>query len=337
MQKRRRVGLVVNPTAGGGSAKDVGTTLARRLVEEGFDVIGLSALSAEVALDNVRRQVGEVIALVVVGGDGMVHLGIQAVAETQIPLGVIPVGTGNDFAAAARIPSHPDRAVDELVRRLADGAEPRVVDLLHVEGEGVENAPARWVAGAVSAGLDAAVNARANGMRFPRGSSRYVIAAIREILGYRSWGYRLAVQGVSLTPPQRSQLESFPGMLVGSPDARNEHEVTWEDRGALVTAANGSTLGGGIRIAPNARIDDGSFELVIARDVGRMTAGRLFPLMIAGAHLRSAHLRAISGRAVTIESLDPPERGPAVYGDGERIGLLPVRVEVRRRALRLLA
>ncbi|MFL0410307.1 diacylglycerol/lipid kinase family protein [Microbacterium paludicola] len=335
MQETRRVGLVVNPTAGGGTAKEVGAQLARRLVDAGFDVIGLSALSADVALDNVRGRLSELDYLVVVGGDGMVHLGIQAVAATQIPLGIIPVGTGNDFAAAARLHADPDRAIEKLVAGITAGTTPRAVDLLRVEGTGVIDGGC-WVAGAVSAGIDAAVNARANRMRFPRGSSRYVIAAIREILGYRSWGYRLTIEGVAPTPPQRAELETFPGLLMGARDDHGEHTLTWEQRGALVTAANGSTFGGGIRVAPNARIDDGSLELVLARDVGRLTAARLFPLMIAGAHLRSPHLRAISARAVTIDSLDGPASSPVVYGDGERIGALHIRVQVHRGALRLL-
>lgn len=324
---------MVNPTAGGGVAKDVGARLARGLVEAGAKVVGLSALSGEVARENVRRELTDIDALVVVGGDGMVHLGIQELAQTGVALGIIPVGTGNDFAAAARISPDPDRAVAELLARITRGAEPRLVDLLHVEGSGVEGERSRWVAGAVSAGLDAAVNARANRMRFPRGSSRYVVAALREILAYRSWNYHLTAEGVTIAPPQRAHLEGFPGLLVGSIGAQGEHTVTWDQRGALVTAANGPTVGGGIRIAPNAHIADGSLELVLARDVGRRTAGILFPMMMAGVHLRSTHLRAISARAVTIESPDKP----AVYGDGERIGTLPVRVEVRPGVLRLLA
>ncbi|GAA1724201.1 diacylglycerol/lipid kinase family protein [Microbacterium paludicola] len=324
-----------DPTAGGGTAKDVGAQLARRLVDAGFDVIGLSALSADVALDNVRGRLSELDYLVVVGGDGMLHLGIQAVAATQIPLGIIPVGTGNDFAAAARLHTDSARAIEELVAGITAGTTPRAVDLLRVEGTGVVDGGC-WVADAVSAGIDAAVNARAGRMRFPRGSSRYVIAAIREILGYRSWVYRLTIEGVAPTPPQRAELETFPGLLMGARDDHGEHTLTWEQRGALVTAANGSTFGGGIRVASNARIDDGSLELVLARDVGRLTAARLFPLMIAGAHLRSPHLRAISARAVTIDSLDGPASSPIVYGDGEPIGALPIRVQVHRGALRLL-
>jgi diacylglycerol kinase (ATP) len=331
----RRVGLVVNPTAGGGRAKDVGARFARDLTSAGLQVVGLSALGAEAALENVRRALPSIEALVVVGGDGMVHLGIQALAETSVPLGVLPVGTGNDFAGVVGIPRSPRKASAELARRLREREAPRSVDLLRVQGPGVQGdrGDTRWVAGAVSAGLDAAVNARANALRFPRGSSRYVVSAVREILGYRAWTYRLRADGVPLSAAQRAALAEFPGVSIGRADAGGEYAVSWDQRGALVTAANGARIGGGIRVAPSARVDDGYLDLVLARDVGRLTAARLFPLLLAGAHLRSTHLRAMTARAVTIESID----APAVYGDGERIGSAPVQVEVLAGALRLLA
>ena len=332
----RRIGMVVNPAAGGGTAKEVGASFARTVVDAGCEIVGLSALSADVALSNVRDALHHIDALVVVGGDGIVHLGVQAVAQTDVPLGLIPVGTGNDFAAATGVPLVPADAIAAVMRRLVDGTAPRSLDLLRLEGAGVEGGAPRWVAGAVSAGLDAAVNARANRMRFPKGASKYVVAAVREILSYRSWGYRLQVEGVDLTPPQRAQLERFPGLTI-EPAVRGENRLTWESRGALVTAANSSTIGGGIRVAPDALLDDGLLDLILARDVGALTAGKLFPLMIAGRHLRSDDLRAIRARTVTLESSDAPAEWPAVYGDGERVGTLPVRVEVVPGALRLLA
>ncbi|MBO3661940.1 diacylglycerol kinase [Microbacterium sp. NEAU-LLB] len=329
--------MVVNPAAGGGTAKEVGASFARTVVDAGCEIVGLSALSADVALSNVRGALRDIDALVVVGGDGMVHLGVQAVAQTDVPLGLIPVGTGNDFAAATGVPLVPADAIAAVMRRVVDGTAPRSLDLLRVEGAGVEGGAPRWVAGAVSAGLDAAVNARANRMRFPKGASKYVVAAVREILSYRSWGYRLQVEGVDLTPPLRAGLERFPGVMIESSAVAGEHHLRWESRGALVTAANTSTIGGGIRVAPDALLDDGLLDLILARDVGALTAGKLFPLMIAGKHLQSEDLRAVRARTVTMESSDAPADWPAVYGDGERIGTLPVRVEVAPGALRLLA
>ncbi|GAA3662700.1 diacylglycerol/lipid kinase family protein [Microbacterium marinilacus] len=343
----RRIGLVVNPAAGRGAGRRVGVDVARALDEAGHVLVGLSALSAEDALAQVGHALAEGLdALVVVGGDGMVHLGVQALAGTQVPLGIIPVGTGNDFAAAAGIPRDTAGAVSILLRGLRRGG--RSVDLLRVTGGGVDRAPGvrdsgggvlggtRWVAGAVSAGLDAAVNARANGMRWPHGSARYVLAALREIFAYRSWDYALEATGVTVARDGRGRT-SFPGMRLGDAEAGGAGALRWKSRGALVTAANGRSIGGGIRIAPSARVDDGLLDLVMARDVGRLTAARLFPLMLLGAHLRSRHLRAVRARKVTVRSGRADAATPPVYGDGEPIGTLPIQVEVFPGSLTLLA
>lgn len=329
------IGIAVSPTAGKGTASTVGTELARALRAAGQQVIELSATGlAEMHITVDCAVHAGLGALVVVGGDGIVHLGIQSVAQTGIPLGIVPVGTGNDFAACAGIPLRTDRAIEALVAALTSGASAREVDLLRVTGAGLNGSTAQWVAGSVSAGLDAAVNARANRMRWPHGPLRYVVAALLEILRYRSWSYRVRMEGVALAPPQRAEMEQFPGMRVG--DAGVDRSVTWKQRGALMTVANAATLGGGIRIAPRAELDDGYADVVVAQDVGRLTAARLFPLLVVGRHLRSKRLRCVPARMVHIASGGPREAAPPVYGDGEWLGTLPVQVEVRSRALRLV-
>ncbi|WP_460788396.1 diacylglycerol/lipid kinase family protein [Microbacterium lacusdiani] len=310
----RRVGLVVNPTAGSGRGRRVGSAAARALMDAGAEAVSLSALDAVEALANVRRAVaeGQIDALVVVGGDGMVHLGIQALAETALPLGVVPVATGNDFAASAGLPRSPDSAIEAVRAGLVAGTSMRAVDLLRVSGQGVPGGE-RWVGGAVSAGLDGAANARANRLRWPRGSSRYVFAAVAEILGYRSWSYDVTVF-----------------------DERGAVQLEWRSDGALVTVANAPRIGGGIAVAPSARVDDGILDVILAADVGRLTAARIFPAMLVGRHLRSAHLTATTGRTVEIAATGARDSWPAVFGDGELVGTLPVRVELCPGVLRLL-
>ncbi|MGH3509761.1 MAG: diacylglycerol/lipid kinase family protein, partial [Nocardioidaceae bacterium] len=95
----RRIALLTNPTAGGGRGRRSATVALHRLREAGFDVADLVGADATEAARLARQAVEDgVEALVVCGGDGMVHLGVQAVAETTTPLGIIPAGTGNDAA-----------------------------------------------------------------------------------------------------------------------------------------------------------------------------------------------------------------------------------------------
>ncbi|QAY71023.1 diacylglycerol/lipid kinase family protein [Xylanimonas protaetiae] len=344
-----RLGVVVNPTAGKGRGARVGRDVVDRLVATGHDVWDLSGHSADLALEHARRAVTDGLdALVVVGGDGMVHLGVQAVAGTSTPLGVVAVGTGNDFASTLGLPvAEPVAGTDALLAALAAGAAgTRAVDVVQVTGSGLSHRkqpeesaeePVRWVAGAVSAGLDAAVNERANAMLRPKGSARYVVAALREILAYRAWRYRLTFEHVAADAAALAALLTLPGFTDLGPEADGDgRRLLWDSAGALVTAANGSTIGGGIPVAPHAALDDGLLDVVLAGDVGRAGASRLFPLLLAGRHLRHPQVRVVRARAVIVEPADGADHLPSAFGDGEHLGTLPVRAELRAGALRVL-
>lgn len=343
-RRARRLGLVVNPTAGGGRAARTGRLVHDALRAEGHRVHDLSAPDARRAGDDAGQAVaaGAVDALVVVGGDGMVHLGAQAVAGTGVPLGIVAAGSGNDFARTLGLPARdPGAACARLCAALdADVPAVRPVDALHVRGHG----PDRWVAGAVSAGLDAAVNARANATRRPRGPARYALAALREIAGYRPWSYRLTFDGIP-DPAAGRGARPWPG-----PDGR------WAGRAALVTVANTPRIGGGVRVAPGARVDDGLLDVVVATDLSRPAAAAAFPSMFVGAHRHHPQVHVVRARGVLVEpGPDTPggrpgrERPtpsgrehrhqhlrPDAYGDGEHLGALPLRVTARAGALHVL-
>ena len=331
------------------------------LRQAGHDVVDLSGPDADAALARARVAVdgtgdtGGVDALVVVGGDGMVHLGVQAVAGTGVPLGIVPVGTGNDFAATLGLPvRHPAAAGQALCRALDGGAAGRrALDAAFVTGPGVPPS-GRWVAGAVSTGLDAAVNARANLLSHPRGSARYTVAAALELVRYRPWSYRLTFDGVVDQGPD----ERLRGDAGGSGVRARRHRppraggalrlrpgpagtATWTGRAALVTAANGPQIGGGIRVAPGASLEDGLLDVVVATDLSRPGALALFPSMFTGRHVHHHQVHVVRARAVTVEpgpdAWAAGERPlPVAHADGEPLGPLPLRVEVRARAVEVL-
>lgn len=168
------VHLLVGPAAGRGRAGGaldtvhrVASTAGVRLVDiTGADAAGSRAAAAAAVTDGATR-------LVVVGGDGLVHLGVQAVAGTGTVLGVVPVGTGNDFARG--IPGLADASVADAFR--ASLGPPTAVDAIRTE--------AGWVASVATAGFSGDVNDRANRLRFPRGPSRYTIATLAELPALR--------------------------------------------------------------------------------------------------------------------------------------------------------
>ncbi|WP_069388124.1 diacylglycerol/lipid kinase family protein, partial [Cellulosimicrobium cellulans] len=297
------VGLVVNPTAGRGRGAAAGARTADALRAAGHDVLHLGAPSlplAQESADTAVRGDHPVDALVVVGGDGMVHLGVNAVAGTGVPLGVVAVGTGNDFAHALDLPTRAvDPCVDALLHTLdhTDHARERRVDAARVTGAHLPGP--RWYAGVLSAGVDAAVTAHANAATWPRGRSRYARSALREISRYRPYGYRVTLDGV-----QGPDGDDPPALVAGVPvtvePGPDGAQVVWRSPGALVAVANTPRFGGGIRIAPGARLDDGLLDVVLAGALTRADAARTFPGMYAGRHLRHPGVGALRARAVTL-------------------------------------
>ena len=255
----------------------------------------------------------------------MAHLGLNAVAAhaaahpdgPALALGLVPAGTGNDFARSLGLdPADTDAATAVL----AEGTT-RPVDLLRVVASDAvsartgSRAPAsgtpaggvggrppsghrRWVGSVLASGFDALVNARANRMRRPRGAARYTIAALAELRTFRPLAYELVVDG----------------------EARNLDAM-------LVAVGNTSTYGGGLRICPAADPYDGWLDVTVIHPVGRAKLLQLLPQMRTGRFAADPcveQLRARVGprlprrrrhRTATARTSAPPRsRSPRVPG-----------------------
>lgn len=192
------VHLVVNPTAGGGRAgKQLPSVVAqvrRTFAQQPVRVH--RATSVEHARQCLRDAIDtrhDDDVLIVMGGDGMMHLGLNTVAGTEIGLGMIPAGSGDDLCRGLGIPVGDTEAALDLL-----AGEPRPVDLMQV-GQ-------HWVGSIVASGFDARVNLRANRMRFPRGRLQYPVAVAAELATFRPLQYRLTIDG--------GQVREFEAMLV---------------------------------------------------------------------------------------------------------------------------
>ncbi|WP_183092619.1 diacylglycerol kinase [Nocardioides stalactiti] len=188
----RQIALLTNPTAGRGRARRVRDTALPLLHGAGWRVRDLQGRDADEATDLARAALADgVDALVVCGGDGLVHLAIQEVAGTDVPLGILPAGTGNDVARYFDLPR---RDPEAAVRRLL-AWKPRRIDLAR-SGD-------RWFATVLAAGFDAVVNERANKMTWPRGQMRYNLATLAELRTFEPLRYELALDG------EQRQLEAM--------------------------------------------------------------------------------------------------------------------------------
>lgn len=298
-----RLVAAVNPEAGRGRAAEVGRSTVAALRAAGHDVRLIAADSAPALEAALRRAIERERpdAVIAVGGDGTVHLAVNVVALTDIALGIVAVGTGNDIARCVGLPhGDPDAAIAGLVAALAP--EERGVRRI----DAVRCSTGRWFAGMLSAGFDAAVNERANRMTRLSGTPRYVVAVLLELARLRARRYRITIDR----------------------DTRRLDAV-------LVTVGNTASIGGGMRLAPDARVDDGLLDVLVATPLSRGQLLRLFPKVFRGTHVTDDHVSIERGRVVTI---DVDDRGPApiTFADGERFGPLPITLQVVPGALRLL-
>jgi diacylglycerol kinase (ATP) len=183
----REIALLTNPTAGKGKHGHVHDHALQRMRDAGLVVRDLQGRDADEALDLARQCVADgVDAVVVCGGDGMVHIALQAVATSPTPLGIIPAGTGNDVARYFDIPrTDPVAAADRVI-----AGRTRTVDLAR--------SGSRYFVTVLAAGFDAIVNERANRMTWPKGQMRYNIATLAELRVFEPLPYILQIDDLRL-------------------------------------------------------------------------------------------------------------------------------------------
>ncbi len=297
-EARREIALLVNPAARGGAHTGAATRAAERLRAAGLRTTIISGGSAAESSDLLRTALRlGADAVAVAGGDGTVRLAVQELIGTDVPLGIIPAGTGNDIATALGLRElDADAAAAAIV-----GGRTRRIDLARVVRTDGSHA---YFASVLASGFDSRVNDRANAMRWPRGGSRYNIAILIEFARLRGIPY-----DIELERPDGSR-ERVEGDLV------------------MATVGNGSHYGGGIPICPDADPADGLLDLLLVRPAGRVRLLRLLPRVYKGTHTSVPEVSTHRVRSVRLSS-----PGVTAYADGDPIGELPLTVEVAPAAL----
>ncbi|MGW5192046.1 diacylglycerol/lipid kinase family protein [Kribbella sp. NPDC004138] len=178
----RRIALVVNPTSGRGRGARIAPAVREQIAAAGLTVDVHTTTCAE----DVGRIAAEVVAsgadaVALIGGDGTIHLGAQVLANSGMPFGVIPAGTGNDFARGIGVPLGDPAAAADLVV----AGKTRTIDLAVAKD--------RFITTVVAGGFDSLVNKRANAMSWPKGSSRYTVATLAELRTFKPLEYVVTV------------------------------------------------------------------------------------------------------------------------------------------------
>ena len=183
--------MLVSPRGGRGRAAAAAPVVRRVIEQAGHTPVDISGASAEESADAARAVVAAgAERLIAVGGDGTLHLALQGAAGTDAVLGLVPAGTGNDYARAFGLFG---LSVEEAAARALGPARP--VDVIRTDR-------GRWVAFSVTGGFSVDVNVRADRMRYPKGPSRYTVATLLTMPVLRHRELTVTVDG------QRSELRS---------------------------------------------------------------------------------------------------------------------------------
>lgn len=293
----KQVTVLTNPMSGHGNAPHAAERAIAQLQRRGIDVCAIVGTDAA----HARRLVDEELdrgtdALVVVGGDGVISLALQALATGDVPLGIVPAGTGNDHAREYRLPTGDPEAAADIV---ADG-HTETVDLGHIEDS---SGAVKWFGTVMAAGFDSLVSDRTNRMRWPHGRMRYNVAMLAEISKLRLLPFRLTFDD--------------------GPEIRTD----------LTLAAFGNTrsYGGGMLICPGADHSDGLLDVTMITSASRTRLIRLFPTVFKGTHVDLDEVTTKRARTIHVEC-----PGINAYADGDFALPLPVTVSAVPGALRLL-
>ncbi len=292
-----RVTVLTNPMAGHGNAPHAAERAVARFQELGIDVVQIVGRDPAHARELAESAITEgTDAFVVVGGDGIIRLALQVLAGGDIPLGIVPAGTGNDHAREYAIPTgDPADAVEVIA-----AGRTETVDLGHIDGA---DGTSTWFGTVAATGFDSLVSDRVNRMRWPHGRMRYNLAIVAELSRLRLLPFRLVFDG--------------------------EREICTD----LTLAAFGNTrsYGGGMRICPDADHSDGLLDVTMVHTASRAKLIRLFPTVFKGTHTTLADVSTERARTVRVES-----PGINAYADGDYVCPLPATISAVPGALRIL-
>jgi diacylglycerol kinase (ATP) len=277
----RKVKLIFNSTADMGQAWRIANDL--RPIVADYGLADWSGTVYPTHATELACQAGEqgYDMVIAIGGDGTVHEvvnGLMQVPEKKRPIfGIVPVGSGNDFAHSIGLPTKPDIALVHALR-----GKPQPVDLGLLSDE---TGRKEYFDNTLGIGFDAVVTIRSHKLPVVRGFLMYLTAVIQTII-----------------------LNFNPTQLHVETDTE-----TWDMSTLMLTLCNGPREGGGFLVAPKACNDDGLLEYASIRKVSRLMMFRLVPEVMKGTHGRFKQVRTGTFHKMTLSS----DRALYIHADGE--------------------
>jgi len=284
--------FIINPKACRGAAIQKWKRFSALLSKSGVEYLEYYTSRPQEAEKLARKAAQRSKEIYAVGGDGTLFEVANGLQKTDAALGLIPFGTGNDFSRSLKIPENDFEAIIEMVKK---GKKKRI-DLGRVNGKIYCNV--------VGIGFDGEVALAANNpLKAVGGTPAYVWGIIKTLFSYKAPRMKIDIDGRQI------------------------------EKEALLTAVgNGGSYGGGIKILPQARFDDGFLDICVVDRLHPLKVLLLFPLLYSGRHVKNKNVHIYQGKRIRIES-DPPV---VVQADGELITRTPVELEIISRGINFI-
>jgi YegS/Rv2252/BmrU family lipid kinase len=291
MTAKPHITIILNPIAGRGKAKHVHAALKRALEHSTLNY-SFHVTSGPGDATILARNAGSVSSIVVaVGGDGTVNEVATGLVGTEAALAVMSEGSGNDFGRLVNAPKHPKGLLELLDAPSFKKFDSGVIRLTHADGTVNE----RSFFNSVGLGFDAAVAKKVSSIQWLRGIPLYLTALLQTLAGYQPHFFSVS-----------------------------NGNKTWQKNYFLLCIGNGTWEGGGFMLTPNARPDDGLFEVCGVTGDNILKVVPILPLVMSGKHLGKKYIESFDATSLVVES----GKEFPVHGDGEIFGWDVKKVEI---------
>jgi diacylglycerol kinase (ATP) len=257
------------------------------------------------------RSAAEADVVLVFGGDGTIHRHLAPLVKLGVPVLMVPCGSGNDFARALNLPrvQHSICAWQKFCTLGSNVAEIDLGLIRPITERNKERSHPAYFCCVGGCGLDAAAGQIANKLpSWVKARGGYVLSLTAALWKFRAVKMTISTEGAGTPVTQLST----PAMLMAF--------------------ANATSYGGGMRIAPDAKLDDGLLDFCLVKRVGKARLTYLFPSVYFGLHLRIPEVEYFKGNRLVLETDIPT----GVFADGEYVCNTPIEVTVAARALKVL-
>jgi diacylglycerol kinase (ATP) len=295
--------FIINPMAGKGRGKKLLATLRERIKRTVPDAEIVVTERRLHALEIARERNHDADRVVVaVGGDGTVNEVGNGLVNGNATMGVIPIGSGNDFIKMFSIPLNIEKALDRILHGTVRPSDTGFVEIRSADDTTVD----RYFLNGIGIGFDAAVAHQTTKFKHLKGFGLYVVSVAAILFRYKTPGLLMSMNGMSMN---------------------GNH--------FLIAVGNGTCAGGGFYLTPDAKIDDGLLDVCLVDDISVPQVLRIFPSVMKGKHQKHGQVHFYRTDSLRVEARQPI----MIHADGEVLstGASEIAISVRPGTLQVIA